>query len=411
MKVSTDYTAKLFSRLEDVYAECGPYAYPATLVTGSPTNQTSSTLVDTAADLSTVELGHYVKITGGTGAGQIRVITSVNTSTFTIGVSPNWDALPDGNSTYAIYDGSINEISIAATIAQNHGAVNFLVSQSAEDIVDDNNFRLAIDNTKELVDGLQGWCLVYLKGVDVNDSIVSYIKAYITEMNNPINKQERMALLGIKSTVTQYTDVISLTSGINDSRIGVIANPSATITGIGTLDGSYIASAIAGIVCNPNNDPGEPITGKVVLFDTVEDPWYRSEKRQMGGAGAIIIEKQGVDNKILHYLSTRTADVIDSELKVIRQIDDIKKTLKTTLNAALLNIRVSDQRAVIAMADSLIQLIMQSKVDSQFIADYDRNVDIRFNATDTRELQISIKFLPAFDLNYITVTLGASIRL
>jgi hypothetical protein len=230
-------------------------------------------------------------------------------------------------------------------------------------------------------------------------------------MNNPINKQERMALLGIKSSIAQYTDVITLTSGINDSRIGVIANPSATITGIGTLDGSYIASAIAGIVCNPNNDPGEPITGKVVLFDTVEDPWYRSEKRQMGGAGAIIIEKQGVDNKILHYLSTRTADVIDSELKVIRQIDDIKKTLKTTLNAALLNIRVSDQRAVIAMADSLIQLIMQSKVDSQFIADYDRNVDIRFNATDTRELQISIKFLPAFDLNYITVTLGASIRL
>jgi hypothetical protein len=214
----------------------------------------------------------------------------------------------DGSSQYVIYDGPISEISIAATIAQNHGAVNFITSQSYDDIVDDNNLRLAIKNTENLVDGQQGWCLVYLKGVDVNDSIVSYIKQYIANMNNPIAKQERMALLGVKASTINYTDVVQLTTGIADARIGVVANPYATITGIGQLDASYIAAAIAGTICNPNNDPGTPVSGAALQFDFVDDPYLRSEKRQMGAAGAIIIEKQGVDNKILHYLSTKTAN-------------------------------------------------------------------------------------------------------
>lgn len=410
LKLSTEYTPKIFSRLEDLYAECGPYAMPSVVVTGDVTGQSTNTLV-CAESLTAVELGHYVKLTSGNvGVGQIRVISGINTGTGTITVSENWTEQPDGDSVYTIYDGPISEISIAATIAQTNGAVNFIVSQSKEDIVDDNNFRLAVDNTKELVSGIQGWCMVYLKGVDVNDSMVSYIKSYVAEMNAPINKQERMALFGIKSSMSSYTDVMLLTNGIANSRIGTIGNPFGRITGIGTLDGSYIASGVAGIICNPNYDPGEPITGKAIQgFDYIDDPWYRTEKREMGGAGAILIEKQGVDNKIIHYLSTKTDDIIDSELKVIRQIDDLKKSVRGNLERSMLNIRISNPRVIIAMADSFMRLILQSKVDSHFIAEFDPNIEIRFNPTEARELQILYRFRPALDLNYITVTMSATV--
>jgi hypothetical protein len=411
---ATEYEPHLFSRLEDLYAEHGPYATPNVIdigdTAGTWTGGTTSTLVDTNADYTGVEIGYYVKITGGTGKGQIRVITAVNSGTFTLTIGDVWDDTLDGTSTYTIYDGPISEISIGATIAQAMGAVNFITSQSYDDIVDDNNVRLAIDNTKELVNGSQGWCLVYLKGVDVNDSIVSFIKQYLADMNNPLTKQERMALLGVKASITNYTDVIALTSGTIDRRIGVVANPFATITGIGQLDGSYIASAIAGIITNPNYDPGEPISGKALpVFDTIEDPYLRHEKRLMGGAGAIVIEKQGVDNKIVHYLSTKIDDVIDSELKVIKQEDDLKKTLRSTLQSALVNIRkVGTGKNVISIADSLINLILSAKVDLTSIGGY-RNVEIRFNPSEARELQIAFQYLPTLDTNWVTISMSATV--
>jgi hypothetical protein len=414
LKLTTEYEPHLFSRLEDLYAEHGPYATPNVIdigdTAGTVISSTTNTLVDTNADYTGVEIGYYVKITGGTGRGQIRVITAVNSGTFTLTIGDTWDDTLDGTSTYAIYDGPISEISIGATVAQAMGAVNFITSQSYDDIVDDNNMRLAINNTKELVNGSQGWCLVYLKGVDANDSIVSFIKQYLADMNNPLTKQERMALLGVKATITDYTDVVALTSGTLDRRIGIVANPFATITGIGQLDGSYIAAAISGIITNPNYDPGEPISGKALsVFDTIEDPYLRHEKRLMGGAGAIVIEKQGVDNKIVHYLSTKVDDVIDSELKVIKQEDDLKKTLRSTLQSALVNIRkVGTGKNVISIADSLINLILSAKVELTSIGAY-KNVEIRFNPNEARELQISFLYTPTLDTNWVTITFGATV--
>lgn len=415
LKLTSEYVPHLFSRLNDVYAEHGPYAIPNAVDIGdggtvtTPQAVGTNVLVDTSADFSNVSVADYVKIVGGSGTGQIRVITAVNPATFTLTIGDTWADVLDGSSQYVIYDGPISEISIAATIAQEHGAVNFMTSQSYDDIVDDNNMRKAITATENLVDGQQGWCLIYLKGVDASDSIVSFIKQYLSNMNNPLAKQERMALLGVKASTINYQDVISLASGINDPRIGVVANPYATITGIGQLDASYIAAAISGIICNPAFDPGEPISGKALLFDGVDDPYLRSEKRQMGAAGAIIIEKQGVDYNILHYLSTSPSDIINSELKVIKQIDDLKKTLRGTLQSALVNVRIVNKgKNIISIADSLMNLILSQKVEVGSISAYS-NLKEAFNTLEPRELDISFLFQPTFDLNYVVVNFGATV--
>lgn len=410
MKLSTDYTPKLLSRLSDVYAEYGPYRQPVETANGTvDTPSATNVISDALADFqNTAALGYYVKITDGTGKGQIRVITAINSAT-EIEVSPNFDEPVDATSTYSIFDGPFSEISIAMTIAQLHGSTFWIGSQSQDDIVDDNNFRKAIDDTKELVSGYQGWDLVYLKGVDATESIVSYIKAYVNQMNGVTTKQERKAIFGMKASTTNYLNVISLTSGINNARIGVVANPYARITGLGQLDGSYIAAAIAGIECNPDYDAGEPISGKVLLFDYIEDPYIRNEKRLMGGSGAIIAEKLGVDYKILHYLSTKVDDIIDSEFKVVKQTDDLKKTLRNTMEKVLINVRITNGgKNIKAIADSFINLILGAKQEAGVISGY-RNVTIEFDSTDTRQLNIGFEYLPTLDLNWIYVTFGATI--
>ncbi|KKM27862.1 hypothetical protein LCGC14_1570490, partial [marine sediment metagenome] len=47
--------------------------------------------------------GFLVKITGGTGSGQVRNITSTSSGTPTIGVAPNWTTNPDSTSVYDIF--------------------------------------------------------------------------------------------------------------------------------------------------------------------------------------------------------------------------------------------------------------------------------------------------------------------
>lgn len=71
---------------------------------GTATGGTSTTLVDTAQSWTADEWsGLTLRITGGTGAGQDRVVGSNTSDTITIDAAgPNWTTTPDSTSRYAI---------------------------------------------------------------------------------------------------------------------------------------------------------------------------------------------------------------------------------------------------------------------------------------------------------------------
>lgn len=69
--------------------------------TGTATGGTANTISNTAKNWSTNQFTNFqIRITGGTGAGQVRTISS-NTAT-AITVASNWATTPDATSTYAI---------------------------------------------------------------------------------------------------------------------------------------------------------------------------------------------------------------------------------------------------------------------------------------------------------------------
>ena len=83
----------------------------ASLETGTVTSATSNTLTDTSKSWATdIWKGRYVEITGGTGAGQIRLILSNTSDTLTL--SASWAVVPDSTSTYRIFGGPISDVSI-----------------------------------------------------------------------------------------------------------------------------------------------------------------------------------------------------------------------------------------------------------------------------------------------------------
>jgi hypothetical protein len=68
--------------------------------TGTATSATGTTIVNSAKTLTTNQWTNYqVRITGGTGAGQIRTISSNTGTTLTV---PTWSTTPDATSVYSI---------------------------------------------------------------------------------------------------------------------------------------------------------------------------------------------------------------------------------------------------------------------------------------------------------------------
>jgi hypothetical protein len=416
IKKASEYKQLYFTRLEDVYADQGAKGLPKVLITqGIPTGvsggNTEGLLLadfeDTNAKFVTnkITFGNYIKITDGSGKGQIRVIVEVSSET-ALKVAPIWNEVPDSTSKYVITDTSYNQISNAVYFANLNGAQAFVVSQVPDDIIDDNNWRGAINKTKDLVDGTQGWCLVPLRGFDENEPLLSYIKNYLFEVNSTVSDKERIALVGVKSNLN-FNSVISLLNSTSDERIGITVNLYAKDDNDNIWGSEYIAAAICGINCNPNFDCGEPISGKAIQgFKLIYNNYNDYESRLIGQNGGILVEKQGVDYKIVHFLSTNTTDIIKSELKVVKQKDVLKKSIRSILRAALINTRALD--IAISRADSIIRMILDIKVENTEIYSY-RNLSIAFDGNEPRQLNINFEFKPTFDINWCFVQFGAHI--
>ncbi|MEO8675750.1 MAG: PASTA domain-containing protein, partial [Casimicrobiaceae bacterium] len=72
--------------------------------TGTVTSATANGFTDSNQNFTTSALGGGVKITGGTGAGQVRSITGLLLKSLDVTVP--WNVMPDATSTYVIFDGS-----------------------------------------------------------------------------------------------------------------------------------------------------------------------------------------------------------------------------------------------------------------------------------------------------------------
>ena len=73
---------------------------PVIIDSGTATSAAAGTLVDTGANFTGDE-NYHVRITGGTGSGQWRRISSL-TGTTQLNITPNWDITPSTDSTYQV---------------------------------------------------------------------------------------------------------------------------------------------------------------------------------------------------------------------------------------------------------------------------------------------------------------------
>jgi hypothetical protein len=82
-----------------LFAPDGVVAHAGTAQGGAAATITLSTAASPTNDLYK---GNQIRIQGGTGVGQVREITAYNGTTKVVTIAPNWEAIPDNTSVYAV---------------------------------------------------------------------------------------------------------------------------------------------------------------------------------------------------------------------------------------------------------------------------------------------------------------------
>lgn len=310
----------------------------------------------------------------------------------------------------------VSTISLAAKIAFNSGASQVSVMQRVvnNSEVPSETISLFIDRAlTRLSDLLEVYSIVPLYPITSYDPNV--IKTHVESLSATLGRKERIAILGgpqaFDNDVSQYE---SIATSLNSPRIVIVAPASVEVKlpvantrprqekSI-KLDGSYLAASIAGIIANPVFDAGEPISGKEVAgFNFIPREFNDIELQRLLAAGVTVVE----NSEIIHALSTASADIITAELKVTKIKDFISKTLRTTLQRLFINTRLTP--TTLASISAAVTNALQQFVIRNILVGF-RDVTVVQNEQDPRQVDVSFRIQPAFDVNYILVTFGVSL--
>lgn len=119
--VAANENGSVLERLEQLDVVVDGLALSNTITTGTAQAGAAGTITLAAGASATNDLynGQLVVITGGTGVGQVRVITDYVGATKVATIDPDWATAPDNTSTYALVPGSEMIAAIGANNADN----------------------------------------------------------------------------------------------------------------------------------------------------------------------------------------------------------------------------------------------------------------------------------------------------
>ena len=335
----------------------------------------------------------------------------LNSATLT--VYPAWSVQLDNTSVYEINDISTNTLAIGAQLAISQGASYIMCVQLQDNISSATTGWQAAMDALELQ---ECYCVVPMRGLDTTSTpestILNYLKTHVTDMSTMVERKFRMALIGVPIGTTTTAAFISIATLCDSERMAVLTPDTMDLTLNGvteTVDGSYLAASVAGIICNPNYTWGEPISGKSVIpFDDIVDPFTRTEKNMMAGNGVMIIEKKGPgDFRIRHALTTNPSTVAEQELKVTRIKDGLSKYMISSLESAFINTR-NVGNETISNIKAFMKFLLSNVISRQDITEFS-DPDVRVSPSDPRQINISFNVRPSYDVNYIKITFGVSL--
>jgi hypothetical protein len=311
--------------------------------------------------------------------------------------------------------GPQNPVSLAAFLAFTNGAVLVGIKQvpkqanSAIASIDDL-FSAVEELRSPLPGGVNLDILVPLHNLQAEaaEELFRYMSAHADLMSSIRFRAERTIIAGLSAgTIPEqakdiaqsiqrtrfrliYPDVVlmSLTDAFNNIEQTV-------------LDGTYIASALAGSIVSPNVDVATPWTNRLLFgFDQLGRTLNFDEKNQIATTGITLVEDDIPNLRVRDGLTTDLSNILVRNPTIIQIADEVQRQARQVL-AGFIGIKFLP--GILSQIEGRISKMLQSLVTAQIITAF-TGVKANVSADDPTVAEVQAAYSPVFPLKYIVVT-------
>lgn len=299
----------------------------------------------------------------------------------------------------------INNLSLAAWLSFLNGAPGLILAQTDFGLSGNSastDFLEAIDRLREI--DIVGTVVPL-----TSDPIVrGYVQTHVNECSSVMFRRERMAFVSATSG-TSLDELIGMARGINDKRIALIT-PTAAVTEVQdqygnpiiiSVEGFFLAAAVAGLNHSQRFDVAEPLTRKrIVGFRNLLNEFLKPEKDRLSEAGVLTIQTVGGSLSIRQGITTSTDSIEYREISITK-ITDYVAVASRAVCERFVGTKFVDETPIWAEAAlaNTLQSLRHSRIITAFAA-----ISARVNPNRQDTLDISYAFRPMYALNFVYIS-------
>ena len=298
-----------------------------------------------------------------------------------------------------------NTLSLGAEIVIQQGAsVVALVQCDPADGAESNQFRSAIDK------------LAPVTGINIvvpltsDTTLFAYVKNHVDTASSITERKERTAIVGMSGSLTVST-LTAQAQALADKRMVLVSPGEATRfvgsgTEVSTLNGSFVAAAIAGIRTSRAFDVADPLTRKeVVGFETIADDFLRAEKVTMLSKGVMVIENVAGIFRVMQQVTTDPSVAENKEYSVVEIIDFVGSNMREVLETIYIGQKIL--AGTPSQVKTTVQTLLNDQISKEIIV-ASQNVQAAIDGSDPTQINVSFEISPVFPLNFILITFSLS---
>ena len=184
----------------------------------------------------------------------------------------------------------------------------------------------------------------------------------------------------------------------------IVRNVSGTNT---YIDGFYIAACAAGFFSGTSN-VAIPLTNKVLSgFSIIRDRVFKPVTlNSLGNVGATVLQPVTGGGRVLAGRTTSISGFVeDEEISVIFIRDRVKDVLRSSLRGFIGGVQSENTTGLMSARTASIM----SALVSQGIVESYEGINVERDKVDPRQLNVFLRFTPAYPINYIFIDIEVGV--
>jgi hypothetical protein len=311
-----------------------------------------------------------------------------------------------------------NRLSLAASLAFGNGAVALACAQVLRDSDGiDASPQAYLDVLKTIESPIEGTQIKpnIICPVTTKQDVINEVRVHCEKMSTIRNKTERTGVFGYQVGTTPE-QAQSFARNLKSERM-VGLYPDGAIIGLvdefgsvneAAVDGSFLASAYAGLAVNPTFDVATPLTHKTLTgFRRLIRTLDSVTMNQTAVSGITVLEDLVPSVLIRQAMTTNPSNVLTREPSVIYIKDFVQQQMRSVLDQF---IGQKFLPTVLQDVENSVDNLLNQLVNLQIITAF-QGTSAEQDENDPTIMRVETFYSPVFPLNWIVVTLNLRVRL